>query len=80
MIKNLFWFERALRGALGVVMLSLAFYGSATFLYVVGGLMLVTGLFGLCPIRAATGLSGLPEAAPLVARPEAPAPANAKRA
>lgn len=78
MIKNLFWFERALRGALGVVMLSLAFYGSATLLYVVGGLLLSTGLVGLCPIRAATGLSGLPEAAPLVVRPAAPP--TAKRA
>lgn len=55
MFKNMFWFDRALRTALGIIMLTMGFIGSQVILYVVGGILLVTGASGFCPLHALAG-------------------------
>ena len=52
MFPNMFWFDPALRGPLGVVMLILAYVGSQVLLAVGGGILLVTAVVGFCPLVA----------------------------
>lgn len=55
MFRNMFWFDRALRSALGLIVLTMAYIGSQVILYVVGGILLTTGVIGFCPVLALAG-------------------------
>jgi hypothetical protein len=71
MFRNMFWFDRALRTALGIIMLTMGFIGSQVILYVVGGILLVTGASGFCPLHALSGHNEA-DAAPATPRPTVP--------
>lgn len=55
MFTNMFWFDRALRTALGLIMLTMGYLGSELILYCIGGLLALTGIVGFCPIIALLG-------------------------
>jgi hypothetical protein len=52
--------ERALRVALGVGLLSLAFFGPKTPWGYLGAIPILTGLIGSCPLYTLLGLSTCP--------------------
>lgn len=52
--------ERALRVALGIGILSLAFVGPRTYWGLVGLVPIVTGLLGSCPLYTMLGVSTCP--------------------
>lgn len=52
MHKNMFWFDRALRIPLGLILLFLALGRHDAILYSTGGVLLATGLVGYCPLTA----------------------------
>jgi hypothetical protein len=58
--KNEGPFDRALRVALGIVLLSLVFVGPQTLWGLVGLVPLLTGLAGSCPIYSMLGVRTCP--------------------
>lgn len=52
MFVNMFWFDRALRSAVGTIMLGAALFHQELLLYLVGGTLVATGLTGFCPLHA----------------------------
>lgn len=61
MFTNMFWFDRALRFAIGLLMLTLAFIGSEWILYGIGGVLALTGITGFCPLLALFGHKDEPQ-------------------
>lgn len=59
MLRNEGTFDRWLRVALGVVLLSLALFGPRTPWGYLGVLPLLTGLVGVCPLYRVLGFSTL---------------------
>lgn len=58
--RNEHGIERALRIAVGIVLLALIFVGPRSYWGLVGLLPLVTGLVGSCPLYTVLGLSTCP--------------------
>jgi hypothetical protein len=56
--------DRAMRVVLGVVVLSLIFWGPKSLWGLVGLLPLVTGLAGSCPLYTLAGVGTCPTASP----------------
>jgi cadmium resistance protein CadD (predicted permease) len=54
--KNEGMIDRAIRVALGIVLLSLAFVGPKTMWGYIGVLPLITGLAGTCPLYSILGI------------------------
>ena len=52
--------DRAIRIAIGILLLSLVFVGPQTMWGVVGLVPLFTGLVGFCPLYRALGISSCP--------------------
>ena len=52
--------DRAVRIIVGLVLLSLAFFGPRTPWGYIGLLPLLTGMFGFCPLYAVLGISTCP--------------------
>jgi hypothetical protein len=55
-LNEAFW-DRALRVAVGLGLLSLVFVGPATWLGLIGLVPLITGIFGHCPVYRLFGIS-----------------------
>ncbi len=60
MTKNEGNVDRALRVALGLVLLSLVFVGPQTMWGLIGIIPLATGLVGMCPVYSILGISTCP--------------------
>jgi hypothetical protein len=52
--------DRVLRVLLGVVLLSLVFFGPRTYWGLLGAIPLLTGLLGSCPLYTLLGISTCP--------------------
>jgi len=57
--KNVATWDRALRVVLGIVVLSLIFWGPKSLWGLVGVVLVVTGLAGWCPLYALLGIKTL---------------------
>jgi len=57
MHKNIGAWDRVLRIAAGVALLSLVFVGPKTLWGLIGLVPLITGLVRICPVYAVTGIS-----------------------
>ncbi|HWK40190.1 MAG TPA: DUF2892 domain-containing protein [Hyphomicrobium sp.] len=57
MLKNIGKCDRALRIVVGVALLALVFVGPKTLWGLIGLIPLITGLAGICPAYAVTGVS-----------------------
>lgn len=61
--KNEASWDRALRVVIGIVVLSLVFWGPKSLWGLLGLIPLLTGIAGWCPLYAALGLRTIPKAA-----------------
>lgn len=57
MKENIHSVERGLRVVVGLVLVSLAFWGPANLWFLIGVIPLVTGLFGSCPLYTLLGIN-----------------------
>ncbi len=57
MKKNIHSVERAVRISVGLILVSLAFFGPANLWFLLGLVPVVTGLLGWCPPYALLGIS-----------------------
>ncbi len=57
MLRNIGKCDRVLRIAVGVALLALVFVGPKTLWGLVGLVPLISGLTGICPLYAVTGIS-----------------------
>ncbi|MFZ3231454.1 MAG: DUF2892 domain-containing protein [Pseudobdellovibrio sp.] len=55
--KNIHPIERVIRIALGVLLISMAFWGPANLWFLVGFVPLITGIVGWCPPYALFGIN-----------------------
>ena len=62
--KNVGTWDRALRVVIGIVVLSLIFWGPKSLWGLVGLVPLLTALVSWCPLYAVLGLSTIPKAEP----------------
>jgi hypothetical protein len=62
--KNEATWDRALRAVIGIVVLSLIFWGPKSLWGLLGLIPLFTAFAGWCPLYAALGLSTIPKAEP----------------
>ncbi len=60
MTKNIHPVERAVRVAVGLILVSLAFVGPANPWFLLGAVPVLTGLVGWCPPYALLGVSTCP--------------------
>ena len=57
MAKNVHHWDRAIRVVVGLVMVSMAFFGPENLWFLVGLVPLITGLAGVCPIYNVAGVN-----------------------
>ena len=60
MTINLHAIDRALRAILGLVLVSLAFFGPENLWYLAGLIPLITGSIGICPLYKVLNISTCP--------------------
>lgn len=53
--------ERIIRGVIGAILVSMAFFGPANYWFLLGLIPLVTALIGWCPPYALFGFSTMPK-------------------